>query len=133
MHMRMWKTRRRYLAPRSLSCSTHNRYKYSSQEISTYMMGYAGIVGCVVRQRTVLNGTTFRWALSKPALHCLRSLRSAQCAVPIQGVVWWDKFEEEVEVGGSTLGSCDRTAGCSSEMPLRAALPMHLGTNWLSA
>ena len=41
-------------------------------EISTYMMCYAGIVGCVVRQRTVLNGTTLRWALSKPALHWLR-------------------------------------------------------------
>ena len=90
-------------------------------------MCYAGIVGCVVRQRTVLNGTTFRWALSKPALHCAPAL-CARCAVPIQGVlVWWDKFEEEVEVGGSTLGSCDRTAG-SSEMPLKAALLMHLGT-----
>ena len=80
MHMRMWNTRRRYSAPRSLSYSTYNRYKYlifGNQEISTYMMCYAGIVGCVVRQRTVLNGTTLRWSLSKPALHCLRSLRSA--------------------------------------------------------
>ena len=129
MHMRMWNTRRRYSAPRSLSYSTYNRYKYfdiwksGNQHIYDVLCWYSRL-RCAPTDSTQRNHVAVGVEQASPALPAL----AAQCQYRVWCGAGTNLIEEEVEVGGSTLGSCDRTAG-SCEMPLRAALPMHLGIN----